>query len=96
MTTMTTRGRVMRICWIGCTLSAGFSSSVRHRGFRMPVTFKVRQQTDPPPPPSATGTHQEDSTPSWDLCECVRSWPESITTRQAEGGGQGLTYSKPL
>lgn len=35
MTTMTTRGRVMRICWIGCTLSAGFSSSVRHRGFRM-------------------------------------------------------------
>lgn len=47
MTTMTTRGRVMRICWIGCTLSAGFSSSVRHRGFRMPITLKARQQTDP-------------------------------------------------
>lgn len=33
MTTITTRGRVMRICWIWCTLSAGFSSSVTQRGF---------------------------------------------------------------
>ena len=34
MTTMTTRGRVMRICWIWCTLSAGFSSSVTKGAFQ--------------------------------------------------------------
>lgn len=39
MTTMTTRGRVMRICWIGCTLSAGFSSSVRYREFKVTNTL---------------------------------------------------------
>lgn len=40
MTTMTTRGRVTRICWIWCTLSAGFSSSVTERGIFHPQRAK--------------------------------------------------------
>ena len=44
MTTMTTRGRVMRICWIWCTLSAGFSSSVTKGAFFFRASFIL---TDP-------------------------------------------------
>lgn len=85
MTTMTTRGRVMRICWIGCTLSAGFSSSVRHRGFKVTITLREQGSgyLQAPPPPSATGTSQDGSTFSWNSYE--RSWLEPIRVRQVVG-----------